>query len=181
MDELSLTSRKGLPDALRVLLETYPREVWEGQANFGVLTRFWLDRHLMFRRLTNMLSSDTQARLDAALEAQAYLHRLNRFGGMLVGELHGHHQIEDHHYFPRLSRLEPGLQRGFALLDGDHHVLDERLENFTAQANTVLAGDPPGRFLDALEDLDALLRRHLDDEEDLIVPILLKHGEAAME
>jgi len=48
MDDLR--HRKGLPDALRVLLEQYPRALWESHQNFDGLTRFWLERHLMFRR-----------------------------------------------------------------------------------------------------------------------------------
>jgi hemerythrin-like domain-containing protein len=181
MNDLSLTDRQGLPDALRVLVADYPRDQWEGHPNFGMLTRFWLDRHLMFRRLSDMLRTDAQARLDRALEPEAHLHRLNRFGGTLVGELHGHHQIEDHHYFPRLSGMEPTLDRGFELLDADHHVLDELLARFTAEANAVLSGGEVGPFLDGLDGFEALLVRHLEDEEDLIVPVLLKHGEAAME
>lgn len=181
MNDLSLTDRQGLPDALQALLQDHPRESWERHPNCGMLTRFWLDRHLMFRRLADMLRTDTQARLDKALDPEAHLHRLNRFGGMLVGELHGHHQIEDHHYFPRLGRMEPKLEHGFELLDADHHLLDARLARFTEQANHVLSGGEPGPFLDALQSFEGLLVRHLEDEEDLIVPILLKHGEAAVE
>lgn len=178
MDELSLTHRQGLPDALQVLLEDYPRVGWEDHANFGALIRFWMDRHMMFRRLTDALRGDTRARLDSKLDPQTYRQRLNRFGGLLVGELHGHHQIEDMHYFPRLSQVEPALARGFELLDSDHQTLDTRLAAFTQAANSVLSGGAPGPFLDALDDLDALLDRHLVDEEELIVPVLLKHGEA---
>lgn len=181
MDDLSLTSRSGLPESLRVLLEAYPREGWDSHDNFGMLIRFWLDRHLMFRRLVDLLRTETQARLDGDADPQAYLHRLNRFGSLLVGDLHGHHQIEDHHYFPKLAQIEPRLERGFDLLDGDHHVLDDQLGGFTTQANAVLSGDEPGRFLDALDGLGALLHRHLEDEEDLIVPVLLKHGEGSVD
>ena len=181
MNDLSLSERHGLPDALQMLLREYPRDTWEGHPNCGMLTRFWLDRHLMFRRLVDMLRDDAEARLDHALDPEAHLHRLNRFGGMLVGELHGHHQIEDHHYFPRLSRVEPRLERGFELLDADHHALDDWLARFTEAANSVLSGGEPGPFLDALRSFDGLLLRHLEDEEDLIVPILLKYGEASME
>lgn len=180
MTDLSLDTRTGLPDALQVLLAAYPRAGWETHPEFGALTRFWLDRHLMFRRLADLLRSDTQARIDGGLDPAVYLQRLNRFGGMLVGELHGHHQIEDVHYFPRLSRMEPTLERGFDLLDADHHTLDDRLAGFTSAANGVLSGGAPGPFLEALEALDALLDRHLLDEEDLIVPVLLKHGERAL-
>ena len=45
MSDLNLETRDGLPEALRVLLEAFPREVWEGHENFGQLVRFWLDRH----------------------------------------------------------------------------------------------------------------------------------------
>ena len=49
-DDLKLDVRTGLPDALRVLYETYPREVWEGHQNFGGLVAFWLDRHMKIGR-----------------------------------------------------------------------------------------------------------------------------------
>ena len=51
MNNLALADRKKLPDALRVLLEDYPRDGWELDPGFDGLVRFWLDRHLMFRRL----------------------------------------------------------------------------------------------------------------------------------
>ncbi len=181
MGNLSLTDRTALPDALRVLLEAYPRARWEEHDNFGMLIRFWLDRHLMFRRLIDALRTDTQARLDTQLDPTSYRQRLHRFGGLLVGELQGHHQIEDFHYFPRLSRIEPGLQRGFDLLDSDHHALDEELAGFTAAANAALSDGEAGPFLVQLDRLSGLLHRHLVDEEDLIVPVLLKHGEHKLE
>ena len=59
-----LTKRAGLPDALRVLVAEYPRATWEGHANFGELVRFWMDRHLTFRKLTAVLREDAQALID---------------------------------------------------------------------------------------------------------------------
>ena len=52
---LSLETRTGLPDAPRVLAEQYPRTDWEAHENFGEMIQFWIQRHLMFRQLTDVL------------------------------------------------------------------------------------------------------------------------------
>ena len=45
----------------------------------------------------------------------------------LLGNLHGHHQIEDHHYFPVFRQAEPRLAAGFGLLANDHVAREWRL------------------------------------------------------
>lgn len=175
-------SRDGLPDALRVLLADYPRDAWES-LGLSPLIRFWLERHMMFRQLTERLSKDSQNALDGAADARQYAASLSRFGGIFVNELHAHHHIEDAHYFPQLAQHDVRLNTGFDLLDADHHALDGHLTAFVGRANAVLQADgaarheATGRFLDGLEAFAPLLDRHLTDEEDLIVPILLKYGE----
>lgn len=179
-----LGSRQGLPDGLQVLLAEIPREAWEAHPNFGELVRFWLERHVMFRALSEQMRQETEQALDGRIEHRAYAARLGRVGGFFLNQLHGHHQIEDHHYFPHLVSLDPRLEGGFAILDSDHHVLDARLNAFAETANTALgaigagsgARDAIAAFHGGLTDLDALLDRHLEDEEDLIVPVILKSG-----
>jgi hemerythrin-like domain-containing protein len=107
--------------------------------------------------------------------------------GFLLGELDSHHGIEDHHYFPRLARIEPRLQRGFDLLDADHHALHEALDTLAGAANAVLRGlrgdgarDDAGRAADGLDALGRLLDRHLADEEDIVAPLLIAHGERGL-
>jgi hypothetical protein len=176
-DLLPLSRRPALPDALRHLVETIPRESWAQHPHFGGLAAFWMDRHGMFRQILDMLVADTQARIGNDLDPIAHRQRLQRLGGMLVGELHMHHNIEDMQYFPKLRALQPSLDHGFDLLEGDHAALDGLLAQFTSSANGVLTGETePGAFLDALQDFAVLMDRHLTDEEDLIVPVLLKHG-----
>ena len=63
-DELALAARAGLPDPLRVLVEQYPRPGWEAHPHFTALTRFWLDRHIGFRRMQGLLVGDTEAFID---------------------------------------------------------------------------------------------------------------------
>ena len=176
-----LEHRDGLPEALRVLLADYPRAGWEAHPNFDGLTRFWLDRHLGFRRLLPMLHARARAIVERDAEPQPQ--GLVRLAGTLLNDLHGHHQIEDHHYFPLLARAEPRLERGFALLDSDHHTLNAHLHALADSTNAVLAAVsenvPPretaARLDQALIPFGRFLDRHLSDEEDLVVPTILHH------
>lgn len=172
-----LDKRDRLPDALRILLQDYPREAWEAHPDFGGLVQFWLERHMMFRKLTEVLRTDAESAMDGKLDPRQQKARLSRYGGMLLQELHGHHQIEDHHYFPVLSGMDKRLVRGFDILDKDHHAMDGLLNRFAESANGVLQDRAElGVFREEVLGFDALLSRHLEDEEDLIVPVILKYG-----
>jgi iron-sulfur cluster repair protein YtfE (RIC family) len=180
----ALESRTGLPPALRVLVEEIPRLEWKGHPNFGGMVQFWLERHLMFRSLMTQLSSDAEELVDRKIDLEAYAPRLSRYGGFFLNQLHGHHQIEDAHYFPRLAGLDPRITRGFEILDADHHALDGHLNDFATGANAVLqkvgqatAGrEAAGAFHGLLGQFDGFLNRHLTDEEELVVPVILKTG-----
>ncbi len=180
-ETLDLTERTGLPDALRVLLEAHPRESWESHGNFGEMVQFWLQRHLMFRQVMDRLAEDAEALLDRRIDAETYGPRLSRYGGFLLQQLHAHHQIEDAHYFPRLVTLDTRLERGFEMLETDHHAIDGLLSRFADSANAVLRGDGEVRDSTAAFHREhlafrALLDRHLTDEEELIVPVILETG-----
>jgi hypothetical protein len=180
--DLPLATRDGLPDALRVLLADFPRDGWAADRGFNGLAAFWLDRHLGFRRVMGLLRSDAQALIDGAMGAQDWGHRLTRLGSGFLGDLIGHHQIEDEAYFPRLVALEPRIARGFAVLDRDHHDLHALIDRFVTGANRALAQPTDatrraaaGAFLTDLGHFERMLDRHLADEEDLVVPVVLKH------
>jgi iron-sulfur cluster repair protein YtfE (RIC family) len=183
-DPTDLAQRDALPDALRVLSRAWPRAGWERHPHFEGLVRFWMERHMMFRKIMQTLQSDTEALIDNRIDARDYAGRLSRFGGMFVNELHGHHQIEDVHYFPKLARAEASVAAGFDILDRDHHAIDEQLAIFVKGANAVLQKlddrkvlhDRAGRFGQDLSGVARLLDRHLLDEEELVVPVILKHG-----
>ena len=180
--DLDLTTRAGLPPALCALRDIYPREGWAQHANFNGLVSFWMDRHLMFRTLCDTLRADAEAVQGGTLDPERMQARLSRYGSLLLQQLHGHHQIEDMHYFPKLVGYESSLARGFDILDKDHHRMDELLDGFAKAANGVLQGQvEAGRYRDEIAAFEGFLLRHLEDEEDLIVPILLKHGSAGLE
>ncbi len=178
-----LDSRKGLPPHLRYLLDAYPRADWEGHENFDGLIRFWLDRHGMFREILSRLKGGTEALLDSRIDPARHRNEVGRYGNLLLGELHGHHQIEDFHYFPKLIGLEGGrLADGFELLETDHRDLDGHIQALAQTANTYLqsgegtARDAGGQLDTALDGFGVFLDRHLTDEEELVVPVILKHA-----
>ena len=178
----SLTQHTALPEEFRLILSDLPRSDWSDHPDFNGLAAFWLDRHLAFRRLLDALELDAKARIDGGMAAEAYAARLSRLGSQLLGDLIGHHQIEDQVYFPELARLEPRIARGFDMLDADHHALHGLIDRFATGGNAILSSvgdaaqrEATGRFLTDLSDFDRLLARHLADEEDLVLPVVLKH------
>ncbi|WP_171237103.1 hemerythrin domain-containing protein [Ruegeria sp. HKCCA6837] len=183
MDNFStqLGQRDGLPDALSVLLKEYPREGWEEHPGFEGLVRFWLDRHMMFRRLLEMLATETEKHLDQKTDRMVFKAHVAKLGSMLVGELNGHHNIEDAHYFPILAKKDFRIKRGFEILDRDHHALDDVLHRYVKAANAAINAELQssreiGKFLEETNRLESMLSRHLIDEEELVVPVILKHG-----
>ena len=187
-----LDARPGLPEDLKLLLEKYPRESWQGHPNIEGTARFWLSRHDMFRELGNALAEALRQEREGQVDTQAFKQWFVPRLGFFLNELNGHHQIEDTYYFPTYQRAEPRLARGFELLDGDHVTIHHDLENVAATANGFLAAMAKGeaasdavlRARDAYqlasEQLIRRLVRHLGDEEDLIIPLILDRGDAAL-
>lgn len=167
---MSLARRAGLPEALRVLLAEYPREAWES-------------RHLAFREIQATLIAETRGLIEGERDPQVFASRLFRLCGGFLDDLHGHHSIEDFHYFPRLQRLDPRIAGGFELLEADHAEIEPRLHALAERANAVLAAirhgrptaDPAGRLEAELLELRRFLDRHLTDEEELVVPVVRAH------
>lgn len=188
--EFDLMQRSGLPADLRFLVEKYPRGEWNGHGNLQGMASFWLQRHGMFREVGAMLTAGIadyrEGRTSAPEFAQWFAPRLNFF----LGNLDGHHKVEDQHYFPVFAKAEARLKRGFDILDGDHHQIHDALALNAETANFFLRAlresEDRQRFAadayaDANQSLVAMLSRHLDDEEDLIIPLILDRGDAVLE
>lgn len=172
-------TRQGLPDALRILIDSYPRDIWQSHGNFDGMTRFWLSRHLEFRRGLALLQSEAETAIDRNRDPDTARNRLRHISHFFIEALHGHHQIEDHHYFPLLIAAEPRLARGFDILDRDHHALTEHLDTLQRLTQSMARTDTTpdfGALLAILTPFETFLNRHLVDEEELIVPIILEHG-----
>jgi hypothetical protein len=188
MDDLT-GRRTALGDELLVLARRHPRETWTTHANLGETARFWLRRHALFRNLDEIIRGGAEATLDQRTEAAQFKPWLARHLRSYLWQLEEHHHVEDHHYFPVFRRVEPRLSAGFELLERDHDALHTAVGGIVERANVVLAHqDPDGaafrsdlaRFREAHVDLGRELSRHLDDEEDLVIPLILEHGERSL-
>jgi hypothetical protein len=167
--------------ALEALLERHPSATWRAQQS--PTAHFWLEIHDEFRRecvaLTTMGDNWRDGRITPPELAVIAAPRLR---GM-VAHLHGHHEIEDYHYFPTFREAERLLAPGFDLLAADHTRLAGDIDGAitTLRELGAAAGTPPGVAARQAADLyvaaaDRLFRhlvRHLADEEDLIIPLLL--------
>lgn len=179
-----IQNRTGLPDTMQTLLRDYPREAWPDHPNFARSIQNWMGAHTMFRQLADITRKDTESFLNKDMDRQDYANRLGHFGNLLVRNLHGHHTWEDRDFFPELGRAEDRLEHGLDMLEGDHVELDKVLDSFTRGANRVikLADLDPGQMPEEAAAMhihsvaiERFLHRHLADEEDLVVPIILHH------
>lgn len=173
-----------LPPEMGVLLAEHPREGWEENPHFARSTKEWLSAHRLFRDLAYVLRTGAEHYLDGNFDAEAYAPRLAAYGDRLVRALHGHHRFEDLNFFPELSKADARFDAGLDILEADHLALDMTLDGFTRTSNRVLklfqldetqARDEVGAVHDGAARIEAFLDRHLGDEEDLVVPILLEH------
>jgi hemerythrin-like domain-containing protein len=189
MQALALACRSGWPEDLRLLISRYPREQWQGHDNLGDMARFWLSRHDMFRELAGMIEGITRDFRAGEMPAAEFLGRMVPRLQFLLSQLNVHHQIEDLHYFPIFRAAEERLVRGFNVLEADHHAIHADMAATAETANALLralSGNAGGleRCSDDCAAASGVLlkglTRHLDDEEDLIVPLILDRGEHAL-
>jgi hypothetical protein len=178
-----LFQRTGLPARFRYLEDQCARAAWPELAIHPTARR-WLQVHDWFRGMAQGLVDLGDARREGRIEAVAYraaaMPRLRQF----LGNLEGHHHHESEGYFPALAAAEPAMRQGFELLDRDHEAIHALLAA-TAEAavalNQVYAADMLRSKADALagavEALVIPVRRHLLDEEEIVVPVLTLRGD----
>jgi hemerythrin-like domain-containing protein len=186
---LGLDTRDGWPADLRLLIDRYPREVWQEHANLGAMAQFWLSRHDMFREIGTALDEATAAFRNGTASAYDFRTWFPPRLQFFLQQLNAHHQVEDLHFFPVFQAAEARLARGFDVLESDHHTIHQSIGHAVETANTFLrtpvndkellraAGDAYTAASDALL---RQLRRHLQDEEDLIIPLILDRTEAGL-
>ena len=189
IEALALVCRSGWPEDLRLLLDRYPREQWDTHANLGGMARFWLSRHAMFRELSTTIDDLSVAFRAGRLPPTEFVRQFVPRLQFMLDQLNVHHQIEDMHYFPIFQKADRRLARGFDVLEGDHHHIHADMARTAEKANALLGAlqgdaDTLRRHGDDYADVSGLLLkgliRHLDDEEDLIVPLILDRGEDAL-
>jgi hypothetical protein len=186
---LALARRSGWPEDLRVLVARYPREQWDGHPNLGEMARFWLSRHAMFRELSAAIEQVAALFRAGKLPPDGFARQFVPRLQFMLDQLNVHHQIEDLHYFPIFRAADERLARGFDVLESDHHHIHADMGRTAETANALLHSlqgdrDTMRRCGDGYAGASAALLKglaqHLDDEEDLIVPLILDRSEEAL-
>jgi len=179
-----LAGRTGLPSELAALAQPLPRAC-STDALLSDLARFWLQMHDGFRRETEVMLSSVADLRDGLLEARGFHDRVLPVLAGFLQHLDGHHRIESGHYFPQFRRLDDRLPAALDMLDRDHDAVHAHLEALAATGNAlhqaVRAGalddrDRAFRLADTLDAARAPLLRHLEDEEDIVIPVMQRAG-----
>lgn len=174
--------RDGLPRAIRPTLLEQTKSDWQKHPRFAGKARFFMNIHRQLldgtaqtaRTLETMLDKPASVIADAVGQTG-----LINSGKHLIDFAHRHHEIEDHGYFPQFVQLYPGLERAIALLDGDHKVLDEALQGAEAGLDLLVqqgvSTDRIAELYKNVRALEKIMNRHIPDEEEIIIPIFLRH------
>lgn len=184
MLDTTMIRQTDMPAEMQTLFRSYPRDEWPQHPGFKEKTKHWLSAHQMFRRLAKQLRTQTETLLDRNMDPREYAERLSYLGAQLVNNLHGHHTWEDRSYFPELSSADPRFDRGLEILEQDHIDMDRILDQFSHHANRtikLITLDPSQALREAdyvhqsAAKIEGFLNRHLSDEEELAVPIILHY------
>ncbi len=179
--EHHLAKRPGLTAELRKLLFDTPKAEWGSHNNYWRGADMWQAIHRSLLHESGLFVTGLEKVIDmpkGEMDSALLLNNLRQLGGHLVGHAHVHHHVEDDNYFPRFKEVFPQLGRPIDLLDSDHRVLEETLDAVENHVRALQAENADkDRLASVLADarkLDHILNRHLEDEEDIVIPALLK-------
>ena len=188
-DTLKLGMRQGLPAELLFLTARHPRETWRGQSALAGTGEIWLANHDHFRALVAKIGERLVQLRESGETTHDSSPALRRHIGNLLAGLDGHHRVEDRHYFPMFQRAEPRLIRGFEILDADHHMIHDAIDELAAatqdslrrlgQAEGVMTGEQKRSVDDlagVMSRIAPILDQHLADEEDIVIPLILERA-----
>jgi len=173
-----------MPQELGIFLKQYHREDWQTHPGFKDKTQNWLGAHRMFQRVSTMLREETESYLDNSQSAEEYGGMLSYYGHGLIRSLHAHHGWEDRSYFPELLAADARIESSLRVLQQDHQNLDASLDAFVRNANRTIkliqlddrsAKMEAGILHRNARAIELFLARHLPDEEELAVPVILHY------
>ena len=177
----ALALRTGLPGEFCWLRDELPRDRWTG---LHEVAGFWLQMHAGFRNHQAHMN-DLVGRWRAEGDLGDLHRQLTPAVQSFLQHLDGHHRVESGHYFPMMRTVEPRIGAGLDLLDRDHDAIHQHLEDLfqaglafhrAVSAGAPNAADAANRLADALAAAGPPLTRHLDDEEDIVIPLIQLRG-----
>jgi len=159
----------------------FDRDVVGGEA------RFWMEIHMGLLKASATLPQwcEQLLSLNDAEALRVLQPRVVSLGAQLIHHAHGHHHIEDEHFFPVFLQRYPELANPIDLLEHDHEVLASVLDDMEKAVTGMgaISQDASGRddllkagevLHKAAQRLDRLFIRHIGDEEEICLPVLAK-------
>lgn len=176
-----LSHRMELAPSIRKTLLESTRAEWPKHPRYSGKADFFLGIHKDILNASRVLSDGLQELLEApkySVNEKRQASELSQFGCKLIRYAHHHHEMEDQYYFPEFRRLYRPMENAIALLDGDHLVLGEALDETAEMLKLLVNGsvsqDTIAKAYKASRVLDHVISRHLWDEEEIIIPIFLE-------
>jgi hypothetical protein len=174
-----LRQRTQLPGEWLYLAREFPRQRWPELSPHSTAAH-WLGMHEGFRFAQRHLSELGTTWREQRIEFAPFRERFVSGLGQYLHGMQVHHRVESSAYFPQFQAIEPRLSRGFDLLETDHHEIDRMLLELAAAGRALHAVDPQSdsargtadRAIDIVKASSMPIARHLQDEEDLVIPLL---------
>ena len=180
MQNLDLSKRNFLPREFKAFLADYPRKDWVNHSKFPDFAEFWLQRHEMFRELSAHLILLSKLTLNKEIDEDEYHKETRRYSSFILQQLHLHHKMEDNYFFPGIAKYNKKLNVAIELLETDHTKISALVNSYMNILNrcvtpkeTLIYAD---NILECQRKFNKGLKRHLEDEEDIIVPAALHYG-----
>jgi len=167
------------------------RDEWHQHTRFAGEAEFWMQVHKALLIATAELPNKCGAlmlSIDDPIARKKSLTQLSQLGGQLIHHAHTHHHVEDNHFFPVFQKAFPKLNHHLELLDGDHKVLTASLDQLELALREVSSAKNYSdsksanskcqftceQLLSAAKSVDALFTRHIADEEEICIPVILQ-------
>lgn len=177
-----VAQRIALPASIQQQLLPLARQDWSKHPFYSGSAAFFIAYHGNLLNTVSTLVSQLEALMQLNQPKGYSLVQLQpalRSGLHLVERAHHHHQIEDVSYFPQFRKMLPQFSTAIDLLDDDHLVLDEALHRLKHSIQQAHRQKQLSRYVADLHEQATLLKkvlvRHLQDEEEIIIPIFLMY------
>lgn len=100
---------------------------------------------------------------------------MRRYWDGYAAEVHTHHTVEDDLVFPALVARVPVAAELIRQTDDDHATLGEIVDRCHAAVGALERGRRSDDLAPAFAELAVLMRRHLDLEDDDVLPLIERH------
>lgn len=161
-------------------LAQWPPERWAEQPGYSGLASHWQEIHRAMLRNLGIVERSLRSLAEDRLADPDRLKLVGEIAPIArhsVDHLHGHHRLEDQSMFPQLLRAAPSLARPLNLLEADHIVLNAVLGPFERALESLPDADAPASAWDEIagagERVARVARRHIEDEEEIVIPAVL--------